>query len=64
MRNAYKISAGKPKVKRLKRRSGRSWEIKEDIKERVGKGMNWIHLAHDRKRWRSAVNTASSFLVP
>jgi hypothetical protein len=27
-------------------------------------GVDWIHLAHDRDRWRALVNTIMNLLVP
>jgi hypothetical protein len=49
-RNAYGVSVGKPEGKRALRRPRNRWEnnIKNDIRERGGGGMDWIHLAQDR----------------
>jgi hypothetical protein len=45
------ISLGRPR---------RRWKdnIQTDRKEIVWEGVNWIHLAQDRDRWRAVVNTA------
>jgi hypothetical protein len=29
----------------------------------VGRGVDWIHLAHDRDRWRSHVNAVTNFRI-
>jgi hypothetical protein len=52
MRNAYKILVGKP-------------EGKKPLGRRLGlKGVDWIHLAQDRDRWRAFVNTVMNLQVP
>jgi hypothetical protein len=54
MKNAYKISAGKPEVKRILGRSRHSWEnIKMDLKEM---GVVLIHKAQGRDWWWAAMN--------
>jgi hypothetical protein len=35
-----------------------------DLKERRLDGVEWIHLAQGRDRWRSSVNTVMNFTVP
>jgi hypothetical protein len=66
MINAYKILAGKPEGKRPLGRYGRKWEdnIKMDIREIGIGGVDWIHLAQDRVRWRVPVNIVMSHWVP
>jgi hypothetical protein len=47
------------------RRSGRRWEdgLKMDLREIVWGCEEWIHLAHDRDRWRAVVNTVMNLRV-
>jgi hypothetical protein len=54
MGNAYKILVGKPEGMRLLKRPGRKWEdiIKMALMAIVFGGMDWIHLALNRNRWR------------
>jgi hypothetical protein len=66
VRGAYNISVGRPEGRRPLERPRRRWEdnIKMDLRE-VGFGdVDWIHLAHDRDRWRALVNTVISLRVP
>jgi hypothetical protein len=60
MRNAYKILVGKPEGKRpfgtLRRRLEDN--IKMYLREIGLEGVDWIHLAQKRNRWRALVNTA------
>jgi hypothetical protein len=41
------------------------WEdnIEMDFRE-VGCGIDWIHLAQDRDRWRGLVNAVMNYQVP
>jgi hypothetical protein len=41
------------------------WEdnIKMDLRETGGGGMDWIDLAQDRDQWRALVNTAINLQV-
>jgi hypothetical protein len=39
-------------------------DVKMDIKAISWKNVNWIYLAHDRKNWRSVVNTGIDHVVP
>jgi hypothetical protein len=66
VRGAYKILVGKPERRRPLGRPRRRSEdnIKMDLRE-VGFGdVDWIHLAHDRDRWRALVNTLMSLRIP
>jgi hypothetical protein len=54
MRNAYNILFGRPRHR---------WED-NIIMEIEWEGVDWMHLAQDRDRWRALVNTVSSFWVP
>jgi hypothetical protein len=56
MRNAHKILVGKK----------HTWEvnIKLDLREMGLEGVDWIHVAQDRDRWRAVVNTVMNFRVP
>jgi hypothetical protein len=58
-RNAYRILVGKPEGKTPLGRSRRRWvdNIKMDLIEIGGCGMDWINLAQDGDRWRIIVNT-------
>jgi hypothetical protein len=57
--NAYKILVGKPEGKTRRGRLRRTLEDNDrmDIREIGWKGVDWIHLAQGRDRWRGRVNT-------
>jgi hypothetical protein len=57
---------GKPEEKRLQGRPRRRWvdNIKSDLREIGGDGMDWIDLAQDRDQWRALVNTVMNLRVP
>jgi hypothetical protein len=58
-RNVYRVLVGKPEGKSPLGRSRRRWEegVKLDLGEMGwGGGVEWIHLAEDRDRWRAVVN--------
>jgi hypothetical protein len=48
---------GKPEGKRPLERPRRRWEdgIKMDLRETGLGGVEWIHMAQDRDRWRGVV---------
>jgi hypothetical protein len=54
MINVCKILVGKSEGKRPLGRPRRIWEdnIKMDVKDIGWEGVDWIHLAQDRDRWR------------
>jgi hypothetical protein len=62
MRNAYKIFVGKPKGKTPPRCRWTD-NIKMDLGKIGLEGMDWIHLAQDRDRWRAVVYTAMNLPV-
>jgi len=57
--NAYSIMVGKHKGKRPIGRPRRRWEdnIRMDGMEIGWEGVEWIHVAQDRGRWRALGNT-------
>jgi hypothetical protein len=63
-RNVYRVLVGKPKGRPLERPRHR-WEdgIKMDLRETGWGGVEWIHLAQDRDRWRAVVNAVMNLLV-
>jgi hypothetical protein len=65
-RNAYRILVGMPEGKRLPGRPRRRWvdNIKMDLREIGGDGMDWIDLAQNRDQWRALVNTIMNLRVP
>jgi hypothetical protein len=58
VRNAYKISAGKPEGKRPLRRPRCRWEdnMRMNLREIVWEGVHWIHLVQNRDQWWAPVN--------
>jgi hypothetical protein len=66
MRNAYKILVGKSEGKRPLGGPGRRWEdnIKIDFWEICLEGVDWIHVAQDRDRWRALVKTVTNLRFP
>jgi hypothetical protein len=55
----YRILVEKLERERPLGRSRRRWvdNIKMDLREIGGDGMDWIDLAQDRNQWRALVNT-------
>jgi hypothetical protein len=64
-RNVYRVLVGKPEGKRPLGRPRRRWEdgIKMDLEEIGRGGVEWIHLAQDRDRWRALVNVVMNLWV-
>jgi hypothetical protein len=56
----------KPEGKRPLGRPRRRWEdnIKMDLEEGGGGGVDWMELAQDRDRWRVLVSTVKKLRVP
>jgi hypothetical protein len=65
MTNSSKILFGKLEVKRPLGRRRRRWEdnIRVDIKEIWWEGVDWMHLAQDKDKWRALVNTVMNLRV-
>jgi hypothetical protein len=61
----YSVLVGKPEGKRLLGRPRRGWAdgIKVDYREMGWGGVEWIHLAQDRDRWRAVVNAVMNLSV-
>jgi hypothetical protein len=61
----YRVSVGKPEVKRPLERQRRRWEdgIKTDLTEIGWGGVEWIDLAQDRDRWRAVVSAVMNLRV-
>jgi hypothetical protein len=64
-RNVYRVLVGKPEGKRPLERPRRRWEdgIKMDLREIGWGGVEWIHLAQGRDRWRAVVNAVMNLRV-
>jgi hypothetical protein len=61
VRGAYNILVGRPEGRRPLGRPRRRWEDGN----RIDLGdVDWMHLAEDRDRWRTLVNTAMNLRVP
>jgi hypothetical protein len=67
IRNVFTIVMGKPEVKRSHSTPRRTWKdnIKMDriVRETWLYDVDWIHLAQDRDRWRTLLNTVVNFRV-
>jgi len=66
MRNAYNSLIGKPEGKRLLGRPRSRWEddTRINLRGTGWEGINWMHLAQDRDKWRSLVSTVMNLQVP
>jgi hypothetical protein len=64
-RNVYRVVVGNPARKRPLERPRRRWEdgIKMDLREIGWGGVEWIHLAQDRDRWRAVVSAVMNLQV-
>jgi hypothetical protein len=57
-RGAYRVLVRKPEGKRLLERTRRRWDDININVRKVGWGMEWIDLTHDRDKWRNLVSAA------
>jgi hypothetical protein len=66
VRGAYNILVGRPEERRPLGRTRRRWEddIKMDLRETGFGDVDWIHMAQDRDRWRTLVNTVINLRFP
>jgi hypothetical protein len=65
-KNACKILVAEPEVKRPVGRPRRRWgnNIKMDLREIVGGGMDWIYMALDRDQSWAFVKKITTLRVP
>jgi hypothetical protein len=61
-RKVYSVLVGKPEGERPLERPRRRWD-KMDIREIGMGGVEWIHLAQDRDRWRAVLNAVMNLRV-
>jgi len=66
MKNAHKVLVGKLERKRPLGRLRRRGEdnIRKDSKEIDWEGVDWIHLALSRGKWRAVSNTVMNLRFP
>jgi len=66
MRNVYNILVGKFEGKRPLGGPNSRWEHSDrmDLRKIVWDGVDWVHLAQDRDRWRAVVNTVMNLRIP
>jgi hypothetical protein len=64
-KNVYRVLMGKPEGKRPLVRPRRRWEdgMNIDLREMGWGGVDWMHLARDRDRWRAVVNAVMNLRV-
>jgi len=65
-RGIYRVWVGKPDGKRKHVRPRRRWEdnIKINLQEVGGGGMDWVDVAQDKDRWWALVNVVMNLRVP
>jgi hypothetical protein len=66
MKNAYKISVGKPKSKSTLGRLGGRWEdnIRVNFRDIECEGVDCMQLAQVTDQWRKVVNTEMNLRFP
>jgi hypothetical protein len=64
-RKAFRFMVGKPEGKRPLEKPRSKWEdgVEMDFKKTGWEGVEGIHLAQDRDRWRAVVNTVVGLWV-
>jgi hypothetical protein len=64
-RNVYRVLVGQTEGKRPREKPRHRWEdgIKIDLRESGWGGVEWIHLAQDRDRWRAVVSAVMNLRV-
>jgi hypothetical protein len=64
-RNLYRVLVGNPEGRSPLGRPRRRWEnvFRMDLEERGWGGVEWIHLAQDRDRWRTLVNAVMNLRI-
>jgi hypothetical protein len=61
----YKILVTKPKGKRPYGIPRCRWDdIRLDLREVGGEGVDWMHLAQDKDQWQAVVNTIMNLHIP
>jgi hypothetical protein len=65
-RNVYRFLVANPDAERLLGRPRSRWEdgIKMDLRDICLRGVEWVHLAQDRDRWRAVVNAVMNLWFP
>jgi hypothetical protein len=65
-RGVYRILVEKPEGKKPLGRPRRRWEnnVKIDLQEVGGGGMDWIVLAQNKDRWRELAKAVMNLRVP
>jgi hypothetical protein len=65
IRNAFSILVGNHEGKRPLGRPRCRWKnnIRTDIREIRGEGVDWIHLAQDRDQWQALVSTLMNLRI-
>ena len=65
-RGVYRVLVENPEGKRPLRRPRCRWEdnIKMDLHEVGGEGMNWINVVQDRYRWQALVTAVMNLQFP
>jgi hypothetical protein len=64
-RKLYSVLVGMSEGKRPLGRPRHRWEdgIRMDLRESSWRSVEWIHLAQDKERWRTLLNTVMNLRV-